>query len=149
MITRTYYAHGQIYRLHSRRERIPALANIAEGIRINLDGIGHLLQDSKLQVPTYQRSYAWTDKNVTQLFKDLGTAIAEGESEYFLGSVVLIGAATDRPSVVGSSALPPLQFCWQRSGIISNRKVTLEGLTKLRATSCSKRISEPRNKRRS
>ena len=76
------------------------MANIVEGIRIHLDGIGHLLQDSKLQVPTYQRSYAWTDKNVTQLFKDLGTAIAEGESEYFLGSIVLIGETTDRPSVV-------------------------------------------------
>jgi uncharacterized protein with ParB-like and HNH nuclease domain len=76
------------------------LPKIAEGIRIDLDGIGHLLQDSKLQVPTYQRSYAWTEKNVTQLFKDLGTAIAEGENEHFLGSIVLIGETTDRPSVV-------------------------------------------------
>jgi uncharacterized protein with ParB-like and HNH nuclease domain len=76
------------------------LATISEGIHINLDGIGHLLQDSKLQVPTYQRSYAWTDKNVTQLFKDLGTAIAEGEREYFLGSIVLIGETAVRPSVV-------------------------------------------------
>jgi uncharacterized protein with ParB-like and HNH nuclease domain len=76
------------------------VANSVEGIRIHLDGIGHLLQDSKLQVPTYQRSYAWTDKNVTQLFRDLGTAIIEGDKEYFLGSIVLIGEATDRPSVV-------------------------------------------------
>jgi len=76
------------------------VANIPQGIRINLDGVGHLLQDTKLQVPTYQRSYAWTDKNVTQLFKDLGTAIAEAENEYFLGSIVLIGETTERPSVV-------------------------------------------------
>lgn len=71
-----------------------------EGIQIYLDGIGHLVQDSKLQAPIYQRSYAWTDKNVTQLFKDLGTAIAEGEREYFLGSIVLIGETADRPRVV-------------------------------------------------
>jgi uncharacterized protein with ParB-like and HNH nuclease domain len=76
------------------------VTTVLEGIRINLDGVGHLIQDSRLQVPTYQRSYAWTDKNVTQLFKDLGTAIAEGEREYFLGSIVLIGETADRPRVV-------------------------------------------------
>ncbi len=69
-------------------------------IRIHLEGIGHLLQDSKLAVPPYQRSYAWTEKNVTQLFTDLATAIIEGDSEYFLGSIVLIGASGEWPSVV-------------------------------------------------
>ncbi len=77
------------------------MAHTVEGIQITLDGIGHLLQDGKIAVPAYQRSYAWTEKNISQFFKDLATAIIEGDSEYFLGSIVLIGAdPTDRPSVV-------------------------------------------------
>jgi len=71
-----------------------------EGIRIQLEGIGHLLQDSRLAVPPYQRSYAWTEKNITQLFRDLSTALVEQEQEYFLGSIVLIDSTGDRPSVV-------------------------------------------------
>jgi uncharacterized protein with ParB-like and HNH nuclease domain len=71
-----------------------------EGIRIQLEGIGHLLQDSRLAVPPYQRSYAWTEKNITQLFRDLSTALVEKEQEYFLGSIVLIDFPGDRPFVV-------------------------------------------------
>lgn len=71
-----------------------------EGIRIQLEGIGHLLQDSRLAVPPYQRSYAWTEKNTTQLFRDLSTALVEQEQEYFLGSIVLIDSPCDRPFVV-------------------------------------------------
>ena len=71
-----------------------------EGIRIQLEGIGHLVQDSRLAVPPYQRSYAWTEKNITQLFRDLSTALVEQEQEYFLGSIVLIDSTGDRPSVV-------------------------------------------------
>ncbi len=71
-----------------------------EGIRIQLEGIGHLLQDSRLAVPPYQRSYAWSEKNISQLFRDLSTALVEQEQEYFLGSIVLIDSTGDRPSVV-------------------------------------------------
>jgi hypothetical protein len=73
------------------------------GIRIQLEGIGHLVQDSRLAVPPYQRSYAWTEKNITQLFRDLSTALVEQEQEYFLGSIVLIDSTGDRPSVVDAN----------------------------------------------
>ena len=76
------------------------MSGTVEGIRIQLEGIGHLLQDSRLAVPPYQRSYAWAEKNITQLFRDLSTALVEQEQEYFLGSIVLIDSPGDRPFVV-------------------------------------------------
>ncbi len=76
------------------------MSGAIEGIRIQLEGIGHLLQDSRLAVPPYQRSYAWAEKNIAQLFRDLSTALVDEEQEYFLGSIVLIDSPGDRPFVV-------------------------------------------------
>src|SRR5215210_7314580 len=67
---------------------------------IELDGIGHILSDNRLEVPRYQRSYAWTDKHVKDLFTDLADALQNDEPEYFLGSIVAIGTDTDRIEVV-------------------------------------------------
>src|SRR4051794_12375284 len=67
---------------------------------IVLDGIGHLLSDKKLEVPRYQRPYAWTDKHVGDLYLDLSDAKDRGETEYFLGSIVTIGRGTERLEVV-------------------------------------------------
>jgi hypothetical protein len=54
-------------------------------------GIGSILKSHYLKVPPNQREYSWTsDKEVDQLFKDLAKAIADDESEYFLGSIVTI-----------------------------------------------------------
>jgi uncharacterized protein with ParB-like and HNH nuclease domain len=62
-------------------------------MEIGLDAIGHALSDNRLSVPIYQRSYAWTDGHVTDLLQDLATAIDEGETEYFLGSIVATASA--------------------------------------------------------
>jgi hypothetical protein len=59
-----------------------------EEMEIKLDGIGHVLSDNYLSVPKYQRSYAWEEKHITDLYKDIATAINERENEYFLGSIV-------------------------------------------------------------
>lgn len=59
-------------------------------IDINLEGIGHVLSDSILAVPVYQRSYAWEARHVTDLFQDIADAINRNEPEYFLGSIVII-----------------------------------------------------------
>jgi hypothetical protein len=65
-----------------------------EAIGITREGLGHILADNVLYVPTYQRSYAWKSEHVTALLEDLAGAIfkkSQGRSgEYFLGSVVTI-----------------------------------------------------------
>ena len=58
-------------------------------IGVKIDGIGHLISDSRLTVPPYQRSYAWKDEHVTELLGDLSAAYRRYPSEYFLGSVVV------------------------------------------------------------
>jgi Protein of unknown function DUF262 len=61
-----------------------------EEIHINLGGIAKGISDGNLAVPVYQRSYAWEEQHIRQLFQDLATAITENEPEYFLGTIVLI-----------------------------------------------------------
>src|SRR5262245_52485911 len=75
---------------------MPGLDQIA----LKLEGIGHALSDNKLAVPPYQRSYAWTDKNVQDLYQDVATAIARNDTEYFLGSIVVTKGEGTRSEVV-------------------------------------------------
>ena len=53
-------------------------------------GLGAVLKQNLLAVPPNQREYAWTDKEVTQLFQDFSKAISDGEQAYFLGTIVTI-----------------------------------------------------------
>ena len=69
-------------------------------IQISLLGIGDALHNMQLGVPFYQRSYAWEEKHVRDLFSDITKAIENGESEYFLGSIVTTKNDTARPEVV-------------------------------------------------
>lgn len=59
-------------------------------ISIDPETIGHVLKDSRLRVPLHQRSYAWKDEHVLDLYQDLTKAIRDGDSEYFLGSIILV-----------------------------------------------------------
>ena len=52
-------------------------------------GIGSVLRRYRLFVPPNQREYAWTEREVSTLFRDYGRAVEEGSS-YFLGTVVTI-----------------------------------------------------------
>jgi hypothetical protein len=70
-----------------------------DSIQISQRGIGHALADGYLQVPKNQRSYKWEETHVLDLFQDIGSAIADHEGEYFLGSIVVAGK-TNRPEVV-------------------------------------------------
>ncbi|MGY4629597.1 DUF262 domain-containing protein [Bradyrhizobium sp. USDA 4486] len=54
-------------------------------------GIGALLRSGRLTVPPNQRSYAWEEDHVLDLFTDLSGAIKDGDTDYFLGTVVLTG----------------------------------------------------------
>lgn len=68
-------------------------------LTIELDGIGHTISDNKLSVPLYQRSYAWEETHVSDLYDDLFSSIRNSEDEYFIGSVV-ISKGKDRDEVV-------------------------------------------------
>lgn len=68
-------------------------------LTIDLDGIGHTISDNKLTVPLYQRSYAWEETHVSDLYDDLLTSIRNAEDEYFIGSIV-ISSGNERDEVV-------------------------------------------------
>lgn len=69
-------------------------------IKIRLEGIGHALSDNLLSVPPFQRSYAWGQQNVHELFIDVADAMRRGDPEYFIGSIVVARTGGDRPEVV-------------------------------------------------
>lgn len=52
------------------------------------DQIGHLLADHLIEVPRFQRRYAWTTDNVREFLSDLAEARAK-DRDYFVGTVVL------------------------------------------------------------
>jgi uncharacterized protein DUF262/uncharacterized protein DUF1524 len=62
-------------------------------------GLGSVLRQNKLVVPANQRDYAWTDREVTQLFQDLAKAKADA-ADYFLGAVVTIPGGNETLEVV-------------------------------------------------
>ena len=70
-----------------------------ERIDIERETIGHVLKDTRLRVPIHQRSYAWQEEHVADLYQDLTKAIRDNEPEYFLGSMVLIKATDGRLEV--------------------------------------------------
>lgn len=59
-------------------------------------GLGSVLRQYRLEVPPNQREYSWTEREVTQLFKDFTKAMQE-EGPYFLGTIVTIPRAGDGP----------------------------------------------------
>lgn len=58
-------------------------------IHFELEGIAHLLSDTDLHVPVYQRSYAWGDEQIADYWTDLKAALDAGFPDYFLGTVVV------------------------------------------------------------
>ena len=71
-----------------------------EATDVQLDSIGHLISDRKIEVPTHQRSFAWGKDQVTDLFRDLADAIRSNAPEYFLGTIVLTPAPSGKVHVI-------------------------------------------------
>jgi hypothetical protein len=69
-------------------------------IKIELKGIGEVIASHNLYVPKFQRSYAWKDQNILDLFQDISTAISESSKEYFLGSIVVSFKNEKKPEVI-------------------------------------------------
>lgn len=59
-------------------------------------GLGGILKAYRLKVPSNQREYSWTEREVTTLFTDLAKAISnERAQDYFLGTIVTIPRGHD------------------------------------------------------
>jgi|YNPMSStandDraft_1061717.scaffolds.fasta_scaffold05932_3 uncharacterized protein with ParB-like and HNH nuclease domain len=56
-------------------------------IKYEFIGIGELIKNKKLKVPTYQRAYSWEEQHVNDLLDDIQSNF--NASEYFLGTIVL------------------------------------------------------------
>lgn len=63
-------------------------------------GIGHLISDRMLAIPDYQRSYSWTDDEVSELWHDLQRELGRESKEYFLGSVVTTSTSAPRQQII-------------------------------------------------
>ncbi len=53
-------------------------------------GLANILKQNQLVVPPNQREYSWTVKEVRTLLQDFAKAISEGDSTYFVGTIVTI-----------------------------------------------------------
>jgi uncharacterized protein with ParB-like and HNH nuclease domain len=75
---------------------------MTESVQLGIDlaGIGKLLSARRLAVPIYQRSYAWKEEQVKELYNDVNDAYAKERKEYFLGSIVVSDSGNDRPEIV-------------------------------------------------
>ena len=65
------------------------VSDVSSPIGLEQAGIGSLLKQNLLYVPPNQREYAWTEREVEQLFTDVAGAIDE-DANYFLGTIVTI-----------------------------------------------------------
>lgn len=74
---------------------------MAEATQFGHDRLGHLLADHLLEVPRFQRSYAWDQTNVEEFLSDLEAARGK-DVDYFMGTVVFArpDAETDRRRIV-------------------------------------------------
>ncbi len=63
-------------------------------------GIGQALHEKAMHVPLNQREYAWEEKQVGDLFRDLSDAKSRDGEEYFLGMIVVTPDAKGTPLIV-------------------------------------------------
>lgn len=54
------------------------------------DSIGTLIRASRYRIPFYQREYAWRDKQVQDLLRDLENLYEADRDEHYMGTVVLL-----------------------------------------------------------
>ncbi|QHC70495.1 DUF262 domain-containing protein [Rathayibacter sp. VKM Ac-2801] len=69
-------------------------------LSIGLKGIGHILRDQSLEVPAYQRNYAWGLEQVDEYWFDLLAALSADQPFYFLGTVVVGKSQSGLTSVI-------------------------------------------------
>lgn len=60
-----------------------------KSIEFDIKGVGSLIRDTMFTVPNYQRPYKWEEEHISNMLYDIENAINVGDSEYFLGTIVL------------------------------------------------------------
>ena len=74
---------------HHNHSEVPSVVRTnASTIDTSFTGVAHLLRDRQLEVPAYQRSYSWTEDEVSAYWHDLRAAMVSDQPIYFLGTVV-------------------------------------------------------------
>jgi hypothetical protein len=68
--------------------------------KLDFVGIGETIARGSMQVPRFQREYAWKEEHVTDLYSDLAAAIKDGADTYFLGSIVTVQHDTPDHEVI-------------------------------------------------
>ena len=58
-------------------------------IQAEVVSVRTLVEEKRLQIPTYQRPYRWEEKNVRQLLEDILASKNAGKKNYRIGSVIL------------------------------------------------------------
>lgn len=66
----------------------------AATISFDLRGLATELKERLINVPIYQRSYAWTLEEIAEYWGDLRGAFSEKAAEYFIGTIVLTPAGS-------------------------------------------------------
>lgn len=79
-------------------------------------GIGAMLKQGRLMVPPNQRSYAWRERHVDILLKDLWPAISGTKpADYFLGTIVLVQSPSNTLTIVdGQQRLATVSIIFAR-----------------------------------
>lgn len=69
-------------------------------ISAKLTGIAHVLRDSMLTVPPFQRNYSWKEEEVEEFWFDLRAALTTDMPYYFMGTIVISGSGRGRAVVI-------------------------------------------------
>lgn len=69
-------------------------------IDTRLEGIGHILRDRLLAVPSFQRSFAWGNQQVEAFLSDITAAMNGPLPIYFMGTVVLTHRSRSRTLII-------------------------------------------------
>lgn len=79
---------------------------MANFIETEMLPVSKYLATSKIvKVPEFQRSYAWTDEEVSQLWEDLTESIENNKNEYFIGPIVVKSSDTHLALIDGQQRL--------------------------------------------
>lgn len=63
--------------------------------RLEWSGLGTILRNHQLEVPPFQRAFAWDRGDIDDFWNDLTRSLAADEPEYFLGPIVIAGARSE------------------------------------------------------
>lgn len=64
--------------------------------------------DKRFQIPLYQRSFAWEDKQLIQLLEDINDSCVDPNSKYYIGTLVVADKGVYYEVVDGQQRLTSL-----------------------------------------